>query len=194
MWVLPRRPAHQTACMVHLAATGDHGFARRVHLGLPLVEQVGAGVRVAQQRLSPESFEGSGRCARTGIRRSCECLHLWGTEVLFGGSSSSVLQTGRGLGLNLAPGRQGLETAAHRTHLERCLAVQSMHPAGPSAAQLLPSRSHLASSLLPLVPQMALHKPRHACIACQSTSPGLRALHAAQSHAHTERMSRTACD
>jgi len=41
MWILPKRPAHQTACMVHLAATGDHGYARRMHLGLPLVEQVG---------------------------------------------------------------------------------------------------------------------------------------------------------
>lgn len=40
MWVVPKRPAHTTACMVHLAATGDHGYARRMHLGLPLVEQV----------------------------------------------------------------------------------------------------------------------------------------------------------
>lgn len=26
--------------MVHLAATGDHGYTRRTHLGLPLVQQV----------------------------------------------------------------------------------------------------------------------------------------------------------
>jgi len=27
-------------CVVHLAATGDHGYTRRTHLGLPLVQQV----------------------------------------------------------------------------------------------------------------------------------------------------------
>ena len=43
LWILPKRPAHQTPCVVHLAATGDHGFTRRAHLGLPLVEQVGEG-------------------------------------------------------------------------------------------------------------------------------------------------------
>lgn len=40
LWIRPRLPAGEAACMVHLAATGDHGFTRRAHLGLPLVEQV----------------------------------------------------------------------------------------------------------------------------------------------------------
>ena len=30
----------EQACVVHMAATGDHGFTRRMHIGLPLVEQV----------------------------------------------------------------------------------------------------------------------------------------------------------
>jgi hypothetical protein len=32
-------PAHQTACVVHLAGTGDHGFERRLRLGAPLLKQ-----------------------------------------------------------------------------------------------------------------------------------------------------------
>ena len=42
MLILPDRPAEGAPCVVHLAATGDHGYARRSHLGLPLVKQVGA--------------------------------------------------------------------------------------------------------------------------------------------------------
>lgn len=32
--------AQGAPCVVHLAATGDHGYTRRTHLGLPLVQQV----------------------------------------------------------------------------------------------------------------------------------------------------------
>lgn len=41
MLILPDRPAEGSPCVVHLAATGDHGYTRRTHLGLPLVQQVG---------------------------------------------------------------------------------------------------------------------------------------------------------
>jgi hypothetical protein len=37
LWVRPRRPAPGAPTVLHLAATGDHGFARRQHLGTPLV-------------------------------------------------------------------------------------------------------------------------------------------------------------
>jgi hypothetical protein len=43
MLIMPDKPAEGAACVVHLAATGDHGYARRTHLGLPLVQQVGWG-------------------------------------------------------------------------------------------------------------------------------------------------------
>ncbi|KAL4424597.1 hypothetical protein ABPG77_009181 [Micractinium sp. CCAP 211/92] len=39
MLILPDRPAEGSPCVVHLAATGDHGYTRRTHLGLPLVQQ-----------------------------------------------------------------------------------------------------------------------------------------------------------
>jgi hypothetical protein len=39
LWVAPRRPAPGGPTVLHLAATGDHGFARRQHLGTPLVAQ-----------------------------------------------------------------------------------------------------------------------------------------------------------
>eukprot|EP00887_Chlorella_sp_A99_P005866 scaffold1.g5866.t1 len=39
MWLVPERPAEGAPCVIHLAATGDHGFIRRMHLGLPLVPQ-----------------------------------------------------------------------------------------------------------------------------------------------------------
>ena len=42
MWLVPDRPGEGAPCVVHLAATGDHGYMRRMHLGLPLVQQVGA--------------------------------------------------------------------------------------------------------------------------------------------------------
>jgi hypothetical protein len=37
LWVRPRAPAPGAPTALHLAATGDHGFGRREHLGLPLV-------------------------------------------------------------------------------------------------------------------------------------------------------------
>ncbi|PRW32523.1 alpha beta- isoform C [Chlorella sorokiniana] len=39
MLILPDKPAEGAPCVVHLAATGDHGYTRRTHLGLPLVQQ-----------------------------------------------------------------------------------------------------------------------------------------------------------
>ncbi|EFN50663.1 hypothetical protein CHLNCDRAFT_59467, partial [Chlorella variabilis] len=39
MLIVPDAPADGAPCVVHLAATGDHGYARRSHLGLPLVQQ-----------------------------------------------------------------------------------------------------------------------------------------------------------
>ncbi|KAI3423963.1 hypothetical protein D9Q98_009797 [Chlorella vulgaris] len=39
MLIVPDKPAEGVPCVVHLAATGDHGYARRTHLGLPLVQQ-----------------------------------------------------------------------------------------------------------------------------------------------------------
>eukprot|EP00882_Tetradesmus_deserticola_P008693 GHRQ01009166.1.p1 GENE.GHRQ01009166.1~~GHRQ01009166.1.p1 ORF type:complete len:197 (+),score=70.66 GHRQ01009166.1:387-977(+) len=34
---------HTPAAVLHLAATGDHGFSRRLRLGAPLLQQVGGG-------------------------------------------------------------------------------------------------------------------------------------------------------
>ena len=42
--ILPDRPAEGAPAVVHLAATGDHGYQRRMHLGVPLVQQVRAWV------------------------------------------------------------------------------------------------------------------------------------------------------
>lgn len=39
MLIAPDRPAEGAPCVIHLAATGDHGYTRRTHLGLPLVQQ-----------------------------------------------------------------------------------------------------------------------------------------------------------
>ncbi|KAI7836520.1 hypothetical protein COHA_009621 [Chlorella ohadii] len=39
MLIMPDKPAEGAPCVVHLAATGDHGYTRRTHLGLPLVQQ-----------------------------------------------------------------------------------------------------------------------------------------------------------
>jgi hypothetical protein len=50
MLIAPDRPAAGAPCVVHLAATGDHGYARRTHLGLPLVQQVGAVEHVCGDR------------------------------------------------------------------------------------------------------------------------------------------------
>lgn len=57
MLIAPDKPAEGAPCVVHLAATGDHGYARRTHLGLPLVQQASlAGVllggRAADAQLS----------------------------------------------------------------------------------------------------------------------------------------------
>ncbi len=38
--VAPHAATPETDLVVHLAGTGDHGFERRLHLGLPLIKQV----------------------------------------------------------------------------------------------------------------------------------------------------------
>jgi pimeloyl-ACP methyl ester carboxylesterase len=37
LWIVPHQPAPGSPTAVHLAATGDHGFARREHLSIPLI-------------------------------------------------------------------------------------------------------------------------------------------------------------
>lgn len=37
LWIAPHNPAPGSPTVVHLAATGDHGFTRREHLAIPLV-------------------------------------------------------------------------------------------------------------------------------------------------------------
>ena len=38
--LVPKPFEARTACVIHLAGTGDHGFERRMRLGAPLLEQV----------------------------------------------------------------------------------------------------------------------------------------------------------
>ena len=68
MLILPDRPAEGAPCVVHLAATGDHGYARRSHLGLPLVKQVGA----AETGLGWAGLGWSGQLVRAA-NDSCTC-------------------------------------------------------------------------------------------------------------------------
>ncbi|KAG7672311.1 hypothetical protein Ndes2526B_g06694 [Nannochloris sp. 'desiccata'] len=37
LWIVPHQPATGSPTAIHLAATGDHGFARREHLSIPLI-------------------------------------------------------------------------------------------------------------------------------------------------------------
>jgi hypothetical protein len=37
LWIAPHQPAPGSPTAIHLAATGDHGFARREHLAIPMV-------------------------------------------------------------------------------------------------------------------------------------------------------------
>jgi Alpha/beta hydrolase domain containing 18 len=39
LWIVPHKPAPGSPTAVHLAATGDHGFARREHLAIPMVDR-----------------------------------------------------------------------------------------------------------------------------------------------------------
>jgi hypothetical protein len=39
--VQPKNAGRDTSFVLHLAGTGDHGFSRRLKIGLPLVEKVG---------------------------------------------------------------------------------------------------------------------------------------------------------
>lgn len=41
----PKDHSSNTSCVVHLAGTGDHGFARRLRLGEPLLQKVPKPIR-----------------------------------------------------------------------------------------------------------------------------------------------------
>jgi hypothetical protein len=49
---------HTPAAVLHLAATGDHGFSRRLRLGAPLLQQVRTGRRIMFMHLSQQIMQG----------------------------------------------------------------------------------------------------------------------------------------
>ena len=70
-WVVPKRPAPGNPTVIHLAATGDHGFARREALSIPLAIEQGVGAMILE---SP--FYGLRRPAHQQVCHLPVCEHV----------------------------------------------------------------------------------------------------------------------
>jgi hypothetical protein len=73
LWIAPHNPAPGAPNVVHLAATGDHGFTRREHLGVPLTAQ-GIGSMVLESPFYGERKPEAQRGAK--LRRVSDLLLL----------------------------------------------------------------------------------------------------------------------
>jgi hypothetical protein len=75
LMVPPRDPPRLTGAL-HLAATGDHGFERRLRLGAPLLAQVGRGGEGAGWVSTPAGVGGWGRGGGGWVAPLLVCV--WG--------------------------------------------------------------------------------------------------------------------
>lgn len=87
--LLPKGASEATDCVVHLAGTGDHGFERRTHLGLPLIAKVFTHFDLSHLHLCTLPLH-CGSCTSGNMDRACCNQHKLNLQAHMRAPADSV--------------------------------------------------------------------------------------------------------